>query len=420
MLLAAIVFLLILMLFGMPLYLVIATGTLIAFNWDEPLNFSIFIEMFRLNAPTLLAIPLFTFSGFVLAASKAPTRIVNLSNAFLGWLPGGLSIVAVISCAILTAFTGASGVTIIALGGLLLPSLLKQGYKEPFSIGLLTTAGSRGLLFPPSLPLILYGVVTKLSIDNLFKSCLTPGLLGILFMAGYCMVKGKQVNNTEKQTSLKTSLSVLKSSWAELPLPIIVLGGIYAGFITVTEAACISALYVLIVEVIILKEISFTKELPKITCDSMVMVGSVLIILAAALGFTGYLVDEEIPMKLVTWMKSHIHSRFAFLIFLNLILLIVGCIMDIFSAIIIVVPLIHPLALEMGINPYHLGAIFLTNLEIGYSTPPIGLNLFISSKTFKKHIVEIYKSTFPFLAILFLVLLIVTFVPSLSTWLLPK
>lgn len=410
----AVTALIVLMFAGLPLYLVISGGTLLAFNRTRPDDPSLFLEMLRMaDAPTLLAIPLFTFAGFVLARSRAPSRLVNLSDTFLGWMPGGLSIVAVVSCALLTAFTGASGVTIIALGGLLMPSLLERGYGARFATGLLTTSGSRGLLFPPSLPLILYAIVTKTSVDRLFLASVIPGLLGVAAMAAYCLYRGKNVPRTPRR-SLKDALGVLKKSWAEIPLPILVLGGIYGGWFTVTDAACIACLYVIAVEVFILREIRPLKDLPGILVDSMVLVGSILVILAAALGFTSFLVDRRIPMHLLEWTRQYIHSPLAFLLFLNGLLLVVGCIMDIFSAIIIVVPLIHPVAMELGIDPFHLGVIFLTNLEIGYSTPPVGLNLFIAGKTFRKSILEIYRSTFPFLLIMFAVLFLVTFFPGLT------
>ncbi|EKD26658.1 MAG: hypothetical protein ACD_79C01078G0005 [uncultured bacterium] len=412
----SIIIIILFMFIGAPLFIIISASTLVAFNQNDFFNPSIFLEILRLaDSPTLIAIPLFTFAGFILSASNAPTRIVDLSNAFLGWLPGGLAIVAVISCALLTAFTGASGVTIIALGSLLLPTLLKRGYNMNFSCGLLTTSGSRGLLFPPSLPLILYAVITKNNIDQLFKACLIPGLLGIFALIGYSIYCGRKIPVNDYDFSSENLFKILLKSWHEIPLPFIVIGGIYSGLFGVTEAACVAVLYCLIVEVLILKEIDFKRQLPKIMNDSMVLVGSILIILGCALAFTSFLVDNQIPMKILDWMKTYISSKIVFLLILNIFLLIVGCMMDIFSAIIIVVPLIYPIATELGINPFHLGVIFLTNLEIGYSTPPVGLNLFIATKTFNKPIIDIYKSTIPFLIIMLFILILVTFFPVLST-----
>jgi tripartite ATP-independent transporter DctM subunit len=374
--------------------------------------------MIRLvDAPSLLAIPMFTFAGFLLAASKAPARIVQLSNAFLGWMPGGLAIVAIISCTLLTALTGASGVTIVALGGLLYPSLIQQGYSDRFTTGLLTTAGSRGLLFPPSLPLILYAVVAQINIDQLFRACLIPGILSLSLVLLYCFWTGRGFQKEKLTFSWPYAFQTLKSCGMELPIPIVVLGGIYGGIFTATEASCIVALYTLILECWILKEVSLTKDLPKVIGDAMMLVASILIILSAALAFTSYLVDEQIPMKLLAWIQENVHSKIVFLLFLNLFILIL-CVMDGLSAIIIAVPLIHPIASSMGINPFHLGAIFLANLEIGYSTPPLGMNLFIASNRFAKPILQLCKDSLPFLLLLFLALLLITYIPAISLCLL--
>ncbi len=414
----AIVAVVLLLFLGFPLYLSIAAATLIAFNWNDPKNPSLYIEMIRLvDAPSLLAIPMFTFSGFLLAASKAPSRIVELSHAFLGWVPGGLAIVSVISCTLLTALTGASGVTIVALGGLLYPSLIKQGYSDRFTTGLLTTSGSRGLLFPPSLPLILYAVVAQVNIDQLFRACLIPGLVSMSLVLLYCFWMGRGFQKEKKSFSWSYAIQTLKNCWMELPIPLVVLGGIYGGIVTATEASCIVALYVLIMEGWILKEVSFKKDLPKVIVDSMTLVASILIILAVALAFTSYLVDAQIPMKLLDWVKANIHSKTIFLLILNVFILVL-CVMDGLSAIIIAVPLIYPIASSMGIHPLHLGAIFLTNLEIGYSTPPLGMNLFIASNRFKKPILNLCRDTLPFLLLLFLALMLITYIPSISLCLL--
>ncbi len=403
---------------GFPLFLGIAAATLLAFNWGEPGNPAMFIEMLRLvDMPSLSAIPLFTFAGFMLSESKAPVRLVRLSEAFLGWMPGGLAIVSLISCTILTAFTGASGATIVALGSLLYPSLLKQGYGESFTTGLLTTSGSRGFLFPPSLPLILYAVVAQQNIDQLFRACLIPGLLSLSLILLYCLWKGKSFQREKIPFSWKHALATLKTNWMELPIPIVALGGVYSGIFTATEASCIVALYTFLMEGVFLKEVPLFTDLPRIIIHSMTLVGSILVILAMALGFTSFLIDQQIPMKLLSWVENSIHSKFLFLLCLNIFILI-GCVLDGLAAIIIVVPLIHPVAMKLGINPFHLGALFLMNLEILYSTPPLGLNLFIASSRFGKPIVTIYRDTLPFLLILIFALILITYVPALSTFLL--
>lgn len=410
-----VIFILIATITGLPLFLGILSGTLLAFNredWQSPI---VFIEMIRLmDAPVLMAIPLFTFTGFMLSKSNAPKRLVMITEILFGWLPGGLCFVALIACAVLTAFTGASGVTIIALGSLLYPSLLQQGYSKPFTLGLLTTGGSRGLLFPPSLPLILYPIIIKENIDQFFKACFIPGCLAIASMAIYCFFVAKKLPLTPTKNEKYNSLSSLKHAWFEIPLPFIILGGIYSGFFTVNEAAGIGALYVFIVEVLILGEINLKRDFFPIVLDSMVLVSTILIILSCALGFTSFLVDQQIPTMILEYIRETIKHPLIFLIALNLILLMAGCVMDVFSALIILVPLIHPVAMEMGIHPLHLGVIFLTNLEIGYSTPPIGINLFISKNNFGAPLIEIYKSTLPFLGIQIIVLILVTYIPYLS------
>lgn len=407
-----ILFLLLSALIGVPLFCVIGSLAIYAFVSVEIDISAIIIEMVRLaSAPTLLAIPLFTFTGYLLAESKAPSRMVDFSRALFGWIPGGIPVAVFITCAFFTAFTGASGVTIIALGGLLYPILKSEQYPEKFTLGLLTCSGSVGLLLPPSLPLILYGVVSNTSISRLFMAGIVPEIMLITFLSIFSIRKGFN----RKQKRVKFSFSQLaKSAQAaifEIPLPFIVLTGIYSGVFTPTEAAAISAIYVLVVEVFIYKDISLTKDLPEIMKKSMILVGSILIILAIALGFTNFLVDAQVPMKILAWIQQYIHNKWVFLILLNILLLIVGCMMDIFSAIIVIVPLIKPIAVSFGVDPVHLGIIFLCNLEIGYSTPPIGINLFISSSRFNKSIIDLYKSTLPFLCILIFGLLLITYFP---------
>jgi len=405
-------------LFGAPLFVIIAAIALLSFHSLDIDTSAVIVEMYRLaSAPTLLAIPLFTFAGYILAESNTPKRLVNLSRALFGWLPGGLAIVALVTCAFFTAFTGASGVTIVALGGLLYPVLRHEGYPEKFSLGLLTSSGSLGLLFPPSLPIILYALVAKISVDQLFLAGIVPGLLLIILLSLFSINKGTTAKVPTTAFTWKNLFAALKAAAWEIPLPIIIVGGIYGGIFTATEAAAVTAFYVLIIEIFVYRDLNLFKDVPKIIKDSMLLVGGILVILGTAMGLTNYLIDEQIPMKILDFMRNFISSKIVFLMMLNLLLLIVGCMMDMFSAIIVVVPLIVPIAREFGVNPVHLGVIFLTNLEIGYSTPPVGLNLFISSFRFKKPVVKLYLAALPFLVILIIALMIITYVPELSLWL---
>ena len=379
---------LLLAILGAPLFVIISAIAMLLFvNADISLQAMIVEWPTIADSPTLMAIPLFTFAGYILAYSKTPQRLVRFSHSILGWMPGGGAIVALVACALFTAFTGASGVTIIALGGLLYPVLKQQNYDEKFSLGLLTSSGSLGLLFPPSLPIILYSFIAAVSIDKLFIAGLIPGILLIVLLSAYSIYQGKHLRLQTQPFTLKEFIAAAKDAKLEIPLPILILTGFYAGWFTLTDAALVTVAYVLIIEVFINKDISI-KELPDIIKESMVLVGGILLILGSALGLTNYLVDANIPMQILDLMREFIQNKFLFLIFLNIFLLIVGLMMDVFSAIIVVVPLILPIALEFGIDPVHLGIIFLTNLEIGYSTPPVGLNLFIASFRFNQPVVD--------------------------------
>ena len=365
------------------------------------------------TTPVLVAIPLFTFAGYLLSQSGAPRRLIRFSNAVLGWFPGGISVIALITCAVFTALTGATGLTIIALGGILLPAMQKSRYPEKFSLGLLTTSGTLGLLFPPSLPLIVYAIVANIRIDHLFIAGLLPGLLLVVMLSAFSIHKSirSQVPRTKFQLA-EVVKSFRETLW-ELPLPIVVLGGIYSGYFAVSEAAAITAVYVLLVEVVVHRDIQF-RELPEIMKKSMVLVGGILIILGAAMGLTNYLIDAELPMRLLDFFQAHIESKYLFLVVLNLFLLAVGCTMGIFSALVVVVPLVVPIAQAYGIHPIHLGIIFLANLEIGASIPPLGINLFIASIRFERPVLRLYVASLPFIAILLLALALITYFPWLS------
>ena len=414
--------LLLLVLFGAPLFAVIAASALLGFH-HEGVDLSVIgIEINRLSdMPVLIAIPLFTFAGYVLGESQAPHRLVQVSKLLLGWLPGGLAIVALVACALFTAFTGASGVTIVALGALLYPALQEAGYSDRFNLGLITTSGSLGLLFAPSLPLILYGVVAQqlnigqpVRIEDLFLAGILPGLLMLLVLSLWS--GWQRVHKTTYQRhpfSWKECRSTLLDAGWELPLPFLVLGGIYSGFIAVSEAAALTAFYVLLVEVVIKREIRLV-QLPGLIRSSMIMVGGIMIILAVSLASTNYLIDAEVPTRAFELIRAHIDSKWTFLILLNVFLLILGMMLDIFSAIILMIPLILPIAIGYGINPLHLGIVFLANMQLGYFTPPVGMNLFIASYRFDKPVWDIYKATLPFFGILLLVVLVITYWPWLS------
>jgi len=374
------------------------------------------MEIFRVSEiPVLIAIPLFTFAGYLLGESQAPRRLVRVTNVLLGWMPGGLAVVALFVCALFTAFTGASGVTIIAMGALLYPAIAAAGYREQFNLGLITTSGSLGLLFAPSLPLILYGIIAEQSIDDLFVAGILPGLLMIFLLSLYCIREGRVVRSrlTRHPFDRREIVAALRESMWEIPLPIIVLGGVYSGFFAVSEAAAVTVVYVFIVEVLINRDIPL-RRLPGVMRDSMILVGGILIILGVSLASTNYMIDEQVPMRLFEWVTSHISSKLSFLILLNVFLLMLGMMLDIFSALVIVVPLILPIAAGYGIDPIHLGMIFLANMQIGYCTPPVGMNLFIASYRFDKPIVLLYRAALPFLAILLLTVLIITYWPWLS------
>lgn len=401
-------------LLGTPLFIIISALALLAFSAVDIDLSVVIIEMSRLaETPMLLSLPLFIFAGTLLSESNTPKRILRLSRLLLGWMPGGLAVVALVVCAVFTAFTGASGVTIFALGGLLYPALVQDHYSDRFSLGLITTSGSLGLLFPPSLPLILYGVISGTRIDHLFLAGIVPGLLMLVALSVFSMTqkrRGRKEYSRPAWSEIKAGLQ--DSAW-ELPLPFIVFGGIYGGIFVVGEAAAVTALYVLVVEVLIYKDIAW-RDLAGIMARSMMLFGGILVVLAASMASTNYLVDQEVPMRLFDFIRSHISSKYTFLLLLNIFLLIVGFMLDIFSALVLVLPLILPIAEGYGVNLTHLGIIFLTNLQIGYCTPPVGLNLFLASYCFDRPVFELYRATLPFLVLLLAALLLITYVPALS------
>ncbi len=410
--------LVVLTLIGAPLFAVIAASAMSGFH-REGVDLSVVaIEFFGLSeTPVLVAIPLFTFAGFLLSEGQAPHRLVRLSQALLGWLPGGLAMISLAACALFTAFTGASGVTIIALGALLFPALSEVGYDERFNLGLITTSGSLGLLFAPSLPLILYGVVSEVSIDDLFVAGVLPGTLMLVLLSAYSYWRNRRVRYAVRDASLAEAWAAIRQAKWDLPLPIVVLGGIYSGYFAVSEAAAVTALYVIVVEMVILREVPW-RQLPRIMRESMVLVGAILAILGVSLASTNYMIDTGVPQKLFAAVSGYISGPTTFMVALLVFLLLLGAILDIFSATVLVVPLILPVAAEYGMNPVHLGIVFLAAMELGYLTPPVGLNLFIASHRFNREITEIYWATQPFLLVLLVAVLIIAFWPGLSLLLL--
>ncbi len=403
---------------GAPLFAVIGAAAMAFFALAGIDGSVVIAELYRIASnPTLVAIPLFTLAGYILAESKAPTRVIAVARSLFGWLPGGIAVVSLVSCAVFTALTGASGVTIVALGSLLFPALLAERYPERFSLGLITTSGSLGLLFPPSLPLILYAIIAKTDVNGLFAAGLIPGILLVVGLSAFSIFKGRRLKIPTTPFRWLAVVSAVREAAWELLLPLIILAGIFAGMFTTTESSVVAVVYVFVVEVLIRRDLSLSKDMPRVMKDCMVVVGAILMIIGSAMGLTNYLVDEEVPMKLFDLVKTFLAEPTLFLLTLNLFLIVVGMMMDIFSAIIVVVPLILPIAQSYGIDPLHLGIIFLLNLEIGYLTPPVGLNLFLSSMRFDKPILAVVRATLPFIWILLIVLAVVTYVPGLSLWL---
>ena len=399
---------------GAPLFLVFSAAALLSFYFLG-INLSLVpIEMYRLAAnPLLIALVYFAFAGYLLAEGSAGRRLVRLATALFGWLPGGLAIVCLVSCSFFTAITGASGVTIVALGGILLPALIGERYPENFSLGLVTSSGSLGLLFPPSLPIIIYGVVSSASIPKLFLAGVLPGVLSLTLLGVYCVYKGVRSQCSTVAVTFKGFIRAAGEAVWELLLPVVVLGGIFSGFLALSEAAAVTVFYVLVISLAVRRDIRL-RQLPGIVVKTVTMVGGLIVILGAALAFNSFLVDQEVPMKILRFIQARVENRIVFLIMLNLFLLVVGCLLDVYSALVVIAPLIIPVAQAYQIDLLHLGVIFLANLQIGYSTPPIGMNLFIASLRFDRSILRLSRASLPFLAILLVALAIITFVPEVS------
>ena len=413
--------LIVLAIFGMPLFAVFGAAAMLLFADLENTSVTgaahdVFSEKFA-DSPLMVTIPLFIFAGYLMAESGTPRRLVRLSRALYGWMPGGLAMVALAASAFFTTFTGGSGITIVAIGGLLYPALIQERYGQRFSLGLVTTGGSLGLLFPPSLPLVLYGVVAGILIEKLFLAGIIPGVLTMLALGVYSFFFGVRAKLPRvKFDSREAGAALWEAKW-EILLPVVLLGGLYSGVLRIHEAAAFAAIYALIIEVWVYRDVSFRRDLPRIIRESTTMFGAILAILATAIGFTAFLIQAQVPMKILEAMEEILTSPFMFLLALNVFLLVVGMLMDIFSAIVVVVPLVVPIANHFGIDPYHLGIVFLLNLEIGYLTPPVGLNLFISSFRFDQPVTFLYRAVLPFIGLLLIALILTTYIPWMSTYL---
>jgi tripartite ATP-independent transporter DctM subunit len=400
---------------GAPLFTLLGGAALWLFLADGVPVAAVPIESYRLAVhPTLPSVPLFTLAGFLLAEGKAAERLLALFRAAAGWLPGGSAVVTTLLCAFFTTFTGGSGVTILALGALLLAALRTEGYRDRFSIGLVTSSGALGLLFPPAVPLIFYGIVANVPIPDLFLAGLLPGLLMVAAVAAWGLREGVRSGIGGAKFEAR---ALGRAAWAakwEIALPVLVVALLLSGRATAVEAAGASVLYAALVGLAIHRDVPW-RSLPKVVAECSVVVGGVLLILGVALGLTSYLVDAEVPMRLLEWSEANLGSRWTFLLMLNLLLLVVGCLMDIFSAIAVVVPLIAPLGLAFGVDPVHLGIVFIANLELGFLTPPVGVNLFLASYRFEKPMTEVVRAVLPPLFILALGVLVITYVPWLTT-----
>ena len=404
--------------YGAPIFVGLG-GLAVLMFWSEytPIS-AIPAEAYRIVvSPTLPTIPLFTLAGYLLAESKASERLVKVFRELFGWIPGGTPVIIVFLCGFFTALTGGSGVTILALGGLLLPMLLKDGYSRTFSLGLITVSGSIGLLFPPSLPLIIYGVTAGVSVKDVFIAGLMPGALLVFMISSWAVIQGKKSNIKLKKFVSKKALTVSWDTKWELFLPVLILLGVFGGYTTLVETAAITVIYIFIIEVLVYKDIKIN-DLPKIIIDCATLIGGVIIILGVAMGLTSYLVDAQVPMLILSWTKEVVSNKYLFLLMLNIFLLLVGCLMDIFSAIIVIVPLIAPLGNHFGIEPVHLAIIFIANLELGFLTPPVGMNLFLSAYRFDEDMPKIYQATLPFFIIKLLAVALITYIPIITLGLL--
>ena len=404
---------------GMPIYTALGGAALLLFAAEGTPISAVPGEAYRMTtSPMLPAIPLFTLAGYLLAEGGSSQRLLRFFTALVGWLPGGIAVVVTLLLAFFTPLTGASGVTILAMGGLLLPMLLKSGYRERHSLGLITASGSIGVFFPPSLPVILYAYYADVDLKQLFIAGVIPGVILVAAIAGWGALRGRRPEKTPTRfEAAELGRAFWDAKW-EILLPFVVLAGVFGGFATLVEASALTVFYALIVECALFKDLDLKRDVPRVALQSATMIGGFMIILAVALGLTDYFVVAQIPMRLLSWVSAWVHSPYTLLLVLNLFLIVVGALMDIYSAIIVVVPLIAPLAAAYGISPVHLGVVFLANMQLGYLMPPMGEDLFLSSYRFDRPLATIYRCVLPFMGILLATVLLLTYVPALSLWLL--
>ncbi|MGO9375288.1 MAG: TRAP transporter large permease subunit [Syntrophobacteraceae bacterium] len=402
-------------LLGSPVFAAMSGLALILFWRDGTPVSAVTAEIYRLvGSPTLPAIPLLTATGFVLAEANAPRRLVNFFRALLGFMPGGVAVLVGAVCALFTALTGGSGVTIIALGGLVYPILLSDGYPEGFSLGLVTAAGSLGLLFPPCLAVVLYSVVANTPADQLFISGIVPGMLLLTLVSIYGISVGVKAGIRRQPFKWSELLAAARIAKWDLSIPFAMALLFGTGLASMLETAAFACAYTIVISCFIHRDLHPLKQLPATLVKAAALVGAILILLSCAMGLTGYLVDAQIPDRLLEIVKENIHSPLLFLLTLNVVLLVLGSILEIFSAIIVLTPLVIPLGVAFGVHPVHLGIIFLANLELGFLFPPVGLNLLLSSSRFGKPMAVLYWNVIPFLLILGLGVLLITYVPALS------
>lgn len=404
---------------GSPIFAILGGAAAVLFMSDGVTPAAILIETYSLSvSPTLAAIPLFTLTGFLLAEGHASERLLRVFRALVGWIPGGTAVVCAVLCSFFTAFTGGSGITILALGGVLFPALVRDGYRERFALGLLTASGSLGLLLPPSLPLMLYGVVAQMPIEDLFIGGLLPGILLTTMVAAWGMREGV-VSGAGRQPFVgREAVAALWEAKWELAMPVVVLVALFSGLATSVEAAALTCLYALFTQSVIHRDLSIRRDLLRVFAECVGLVGGVLVILGVAVGLTSWLVGAQVPMHLVEFTRAHIESRTTFLLALNVFLILVGCLMEIFPAIVVVVPLIVPLGAAFDVHPVHLGIIFIANLELGYLTPLVGLNILLASYRFKRPVLEVARAALPMAGILAVGVLVITYVPWLTLGLL--
>ncbi len=400
---------------GMPIFAAIGGAALLLFWHDgTPLN-AVPGQTYRLSAsPMLPAIPLFALGGYILAEGGAGRRLIRLFTAWVDWAPGGLAVVTACVLAFFTPLTGASGITILSMGGLFLPILVQAGYPEKTSVGLVTVSGSIGLLFFPSLPVILYAYYSNQPIDRLFIGGLLPGVLLVSAVAWWAARQGRLSGATRTPFRAREAAAALWGAKWELLLPLIVLGGFFGGWATLVETAALTVVLSLFIECVVHRTLSVSRDLSRVVVECSTLVGGFMIILGVALSFTHFLVLVDVPTRALGWVQSHIESPLLFLLALNIFLILVGALMDIYSAIIVVVPLVYPMAAAYGIDPTHLGIIFLANMELGYLMPPMGENLFLAGFRFEMPLTRIYRYTLPYVVILFVAVLLITYVPWLT------